>query len=104
MSKALQSFLTNNLNELKENGLYRKLPVVSGPTGSRAVINGKNVINLSSNNYLGLAGDERLKEAAIKATEKYGAGAGAVRTIVGTLDIHEELEEKLAKFKRAKRL
>ena len=101
MSKALQNFLTENLNELKEKGLYRKLPVITGPTGARAIINGKNVINLSSNNYLGLATDPRLKEAAIKATEKYGAGAGAVRTIIGTLDIHEELEEKLAKFKKA---
>lgn len=101
MSKALQNFLTENLNDLKEKGLYRKLPVVTGPTGPKAIINGKNVVNLSSNNYLGLAGDERLKEAAIKATEKYGAGAGAVRTIIGTLDIHEELEEKLAKFKKA---
>lgn len=100
MSKALQDFLTQNLDELKQKGLYRKLPVVTGPTGARAVINGKMVINLSSNNYLGLAGDERLKEASIKVTEKYGAGAGAVRTIVGTLDIHEELEAKLAKFKK----
>lgn len=101
MSKALQNFLTENLDDLKEKGLYRKLPVVTGPTGPKAVINGKQVINLSSNNYLGLAGDERLKEASIKATEKYGAGSGAVRTIIGTLDIHEELEEKLAKFKKA---
>lgn len=101
MSKVLHDFLTQNLDELKEKGLYRKLPVVSGATGARAVINGKGVINLSSNNYLGLAGDERLKEAAIKAAERYGAGAGAVRTIVGTLDIHEELEEKLAKFKKS---
>jgi pyridoxal phosphate-dependent acyltransferase, putative len=101
MSKALQDYLTQNLEELREKGLYRKLPVVTGPTGARAVINGKSVINLSSNNYLGLAGDERLKEAAIKAAEKYGAGAGAVRTIIGTLDIHEEMEEKLAKFKKA---
>lgn len=101
MSKALHDFLTENLNELREKGLYRRLPVITGPTGPRAVVNGKQVINLSSNNYLGLAGDERLKEAAIKATEKYGAGAGAVRTIIGTLDIHEELEDKLAKFKKA---
>ena len=101
MSRSLQSYLTGNLDELREKGLYRKLPVITGPTGAKAIINGKNVINLSSNNYLGLAGDERLKEASIKATEKYGAGAGAVRTIIGTLDIHEELEEKLAKFKKA---
>lgn len=98
-SKALHEFLSANLLELKDKGLYRKLPVVTGPTGPRCIINGKEVINLSSNNYLGLANDPRLVEAAIKATEKYGAGAGAVRTIVGTLDIHEELEEKLAKFK-----
>ena len=101
MSRALQDFLTENLDELKLKGLYRKLPVITGPTGARAIINGKEVINLSSNNYLGLAGDERLKEASIRATEKYGAGAGAVRTIIGTLDIHEELELKLAKFKKA---
>jgi glycine C-acetyltransferase len=101
MSRSLQNYLTGNLDELREKGLYRKLPVITGPTGAKAIINGKNVINLSSNNYLGLAGDERLKEASIKATEKYGAGAGAVRTIIGTLDIHEELEEKLAKFKKA---
>lgn len=100
-SKALHEFLSANLEELKEKGLYRKLPVVTGPTGPRCIINGKEVINLSSNNYLGLANDPRLVEAAIKATEKYGAGAGAVRTIVGTLDIHEELEEKLAKFKHS---
>ncbi|SKA93411.1 glycine C-acetyltransferase [Caloramator quimbayensis] len=100
-SKALHEFLSANLDELKEKGLYRKLPVVTGPTGPRCIINGKEVINLSSNNYLGLANDPRLVEAAIKATEKYGAGAGAVRTIVGTLDIHEELEEKLAKFKHS---
>lgn len=98
-SKALHEFLSSNLQDLKEKGLYRKLPVVTGPTGPRCIINGKEVINLSSNNYLGLANDPRLKEASIKATEKYGAGAGAVRTIIGTLDIHEELEEKLAKFK-----
>jgi glycine C-acetyltransferase len=100
-SKALHEFLYQNLGDLKEKGLYRKLPVVTGPTGSRAVINGKEVINLSSNNYLGLANDPRLVEAAIKATEKYGVGAGAVRTIIGTLDIHEELENKLAQFKKA---
>lgn len=99
-SKTLHDFLVKNLEELKAQGVYRKLPVVTGPTGPKCIINGKEVINLSSNNYLGFANDPRLIEAAIKATEKYGAGAGAVRTIVGTLDIHEELEEKLAKFKK----
>lgn len=99
-SKTLHDFLVKNLEELKAQGVYRKLPVVTGPTGPKCIINRKEVINLSSNNYLGFANDPRLIEAAIKATEKYGAGAGAVRTIVGTLDIHEELEEKLAKFKK----
>ncbi|MCX7903754.1 MAG: glycine C-acetyltransferase [Caloramator sp.] len=99
-SKTLNDYLVRNLEELKAQGVYRKLPVVTGPTGPKCIINGKEVINLSSNNYLGFANDPRLVEAAIKATEKYGAGAGAVRTIVGTLDIHEELEEKLAKFKK----
>lgn len=103
-SKTLHDFLVKNLEELKAQGVYRKLPVVTGPTGPKCIINGKEVINLSSNNYLGFANDPRLIEAAIKATEKYGAGAGAVRTIVGTLDIHEELEEKLAKFKKLKEL
>lgn len=97
--KALHEFLHTNLEELREKGLYRQLPIVTGATGPRCIVNGKEVINLSSNNYLGLANDPRLIEATIKATEKYGAGAGAVRTIVGTLDIHQELEEKLAKFK-----
>ena len=101
MSKALQDFLSRNLDELKQKGLYRKLPVITGPTGARAIINGKSEINLSSNNYLGLASDPRLKEAAIAAAKKYGAGAGAVRTIIGTLDIHEEMEAKLAKFKKS---
>lgn len=100
-SRALHEFLSSNLDELRQKGLYRTPAVVTGATGPKAVINGKEVINLSSNNYLGFANDPRLKEAAIKATEKYGAGAGAVRSIVGTLDIHEELEHKLAKFKKA---
>lgn len=99
--KALHEYLSQNLDELRAKGLYRKLPVITGATGPRCIVNGREVINLSSNNYLGLANDPRLVEASIKATEKYGAGAGAVRTIIGTLDIHEELEEKLAKFKKA---
>ena len=97
--KALHEFLSANLEELKLKGLKRQNAVVTGKAGPRCIINGKEVINLSSNNYLGLANDPRLIEASVKATEKYGAGAGAVRTIIGTLDIHIELEEKLAKFK-----
>jgi glycine C-acetyltransferase len=98
-SKTLEAYLDRQLNALKEQGVYRQLPIVSGAQGPGAIVNGKEVINLASNNYLGLATHPKLKEAAIKAVEKYGAGSGAVRTIVGTLDIHEELEQKLAAFK-----
>lgn len=93
-------FLNGKLQELKDNGTYRKLPVLAGANEAVCTLNGKEVINLSSNNYLGFANHPKLKAAAIAAVEKYGVGAGAVRTIVGNMDIHEILEEKLAKFKR----
>lgn len=92
-------FITEKLNDLKEQGLYRKLTVLGSASGPRCIINGKNVINLSSNNYLGFANHPRLKAAAIKGIEDWGVGAGAVRTIIGNMSIHEQLEEKLAKFK-----
>ncbi|MCT8978043.1 glycine C-acetyltransferase [Clostridium sp. CX1] len=98
-SKALQNFLTENLNDLKNKGLYNEINTIIGANGPIIEVNGKRLINLSSNNYLGLANNERMMEASIKATERYGVGAGAVRTINGTLDIHEQLEETLAKFK-----
>ncbi len=93
-------FLKDKIQELKNTGVYRKLPVNYGPCDALISLNGKEVINLSSNNYLGLANHERVKNAAIEAVKKYGAGAGAVRTIVGNMDLHEELEVLLAKFKR----
>ncbi len=101
MSNAtLDTYVNAQLDQLKAAGTYHDhLPEVTGPTGPRAVIDGRKEINLASNNYLGLATHPKLKEAAIAATEKYGAGSGAVRTIVGTMDIHEELERRLAKFK-----
>lgn len=92
-------FITEKLNELKEQGVYRKLTILGSASGPRCIINGKNVINLSSNNYLGFANHPRLKAAAIKGIEDWGVGAGAVRTIIGNMTIHEELEAKLAKFK-----
>lgn len=92
-------FITEKMNELKEQGLYRKLTILGSASGPRCIINGKNVINLSSNNYLGFANHPRLKAAAIKGIEDWGVGAGAVRTIIGNMTIHEELEAKLAKFK-----
>lgn len=93
-------FLKEKIQELKDQGVYRKLPVLEGANEAEVILNGKKVINLSSNNYLGFANHPRLKKASIEAIEKYGAGAGAVRTIIGNMTIHEELEELLAKFKR----
>ncbi|MBM7706214.1 glycine C-acetyltransferase [Chryseomicrobium aureum] len=99
MSKSLDTFLEKNLNELKEQGLYNEIDPVEGPNGPIIKIGGKDLINLSSNNYLGLATNDELKRIAKEATDKYGVGAGAVRTINGTLDLHVKLEEKLAEFK-----
>lgn len=94
------SFLTSRIEELKKDGVYRKLPVNEGPCDAEIILNGKKVINLSSNNYLGFANHPRLKKAAIKAIETYGVGSGAVRTIVGNMDIHEKLDETIAAFKK----
>lgn len=99
MVQTLNSFLQTNLNELKDNGLYNEIDVVEGANGAEITIGGKSYINLSSNNYLGLATDEDLKKAAKDAIDSHGVGAGAVRTINGTLDLHRELEETLAQFK-----
>ncbi|WP_423802325.1 glycine C-acetyltransferase [Neobacillus sp. SAB-20_R2A] len=98
-SKKLEHFLNENLEDLKGKGLYNVIDPLESPNGPVITINGKELVNLSSNNYLGLATDERLKKAAAEALEKYGVGAGAVRTINGTLRLHLELEEKLAEFK-----
>lgn len=94
------NFLKEKINELKEDGVYRKLPVLESANQAEVILNGKKVINLSSNNYLGFANHDRLKKAAIKSIENYGAGSGAVRTIIGNMDIHEQLDEILAEFKR----
>ena len=99
MSKVLEQFLTENLNYLKDNGLYNEINVVKGANGPIIKIKGKELINLSSNNYLGLATNDRMKKVAKEAVDSHGVGAGAVRTINGTLDLHVQLEEKLAEFK-----
>src|SRR5690606_38878666 len=96
---ALTDFLVEELNSLKQAGLYRPLKELQSPQRPRSVIDGREVINLSSNNYLGLADDPRLKQAMIEATEAYGAGSGAVRTIIGTMTIHNQPEQKRAEFK-----
>ena len=99
MSTHELTFLKDKIEQLKKDGVYRELPVNSGPCDNRIVLNGKEVVNLSSNNYLGLSNHPRVKQAAIDAVNKYGAGAGAVRTIVGNYDLINELEELLAEFK-----
>lgn len=93
-------YLKEKIEELKKDGVYRTLPILEGPNESEIIIDKKKVINLSSNNYLGFANHPRLKEASIKAIEKYGVGVGAVRTIIGNMDIHEEMERILAEFKK----
>ncbi|MDR7236695.1 glycine C-acetyltransferase [Neobacillus drentensis] len=98
-STILEQFLNENLDDLKGKGLYNVIDPLESPNGPVITINGRELVNLSSNNYLGLATDERLRKAATEAIEKYGVGAGAVRTINGTLKLHVELEEKLAEFK-----
>lgn len=100
MNETLQTWLCGHIDELKEQNLYKPLITLDSPSEARVTVNGKSgVINLSSNNYLGLANHPKLKEAAIKATQEWGAGAGAVRPIIGTMRIHQELERKLAEFK-----
>lgn len=99
MSKILDAFLNENLEALRDQGLYNEIDAVEGANGPMIQVNGKQLINLSSNNYLGLATNEELKQVAKEAIDKYGVGAGAVRTINGTMDLHVLLEEKLAEFK-----
>jgi glycine C-acetyltransferase len=93
------SFLSDELNELKRKGTYFKLRVLDDEQAAVCHFDGRKVINLASNNYLGLTTHPKLREAALAATRKYGVGSGAVRTIAGTMKIHIELEEKIARFK-----
>ncbi|MFG6115038.1 glycine C-acetyltransferase [Halobacillus sp. MO56] len=92
-------YLQKELDEMKDQGTFRELIPLQSPQGSRVKIKGKEVIQLSSNNYLGLTSHPKMKEAAEKAVREYGAGTGSVRTIAGTLEMHEAYERKLAKFK-----
>jgi len=94
------TFLKDHLQQLKDQGVYRKIPVVETANEAEIIVDGKKAINLSSNNYLGFANHPRLKKAAIEAIEKFGVGAGAVKTIVGNMTLHEQLEADLATFKR----
>jgi len=92
-------YVTETLNELRAKGVAPKLRVLEGEQKPVCVFDGREVINLASNNYLGLTSDKRLRKASIEAVRKYGVGAGAVRTISGTMKLHMDLEEQIAKFK-----
>lgn len=94
------AYLGDQVNEFRANGTYQRLRELQGPCEPVSIYDGKEVINLASNNYLGLANHPKLKEAAIAAVRKFGAGTGAVRTISGTLDMHMELERRIAAFKQ----
>ena len=94
------TYFQNELDSLKKKGLYRTLKKVTSPVDTTVTINGREVILFSSNNYLGLANHPALKKAAVSALQNYGSGAGASRLISGNLEIHEELEQKIAAFKK----
>jgi glycine C-acetyltransferase len=93
------SYLTEQLSQLKQKGTYFRLRVLEDEQAPECTFDGKKVINLASNNYLGLTTHPKLRAASLEATRKYGVGSGAVRTIAGTMKIHMELEEKIARFK-----
>ena len=98
MSKKL-NWIEDELNTLKDSGLYNQIRTLSSPQGSWLVVDGHRVLNFCSNNYLGLANQPRLLKAAREAIEKYGVGPAAVRTIAGTMDLHKKLEQRMATFK-----
>ncbi len=93
--------IEKRLEEIKERGLYRKMRLISGPQGPRVLLDGRPVLLLCSNNYLGLADHPHVREAAAEAAMRYGAGSGASRLISGNMTIHRRLEEQLCEFERA---
>jgi len=99
MADSLTTFMSEELDRMKREGLYGNIRTLEGPQCATVKINGKEYLNLCSNNYLGFANDPRLREKVKAMIDKYGVGPGAVRTIAGTMDIHLELERKLAAFK-----
>ena len=93
------SYLTDQLNQWRQEGTYQRLRVLQSESAAESRFDGKDVINLASNNYLGLTTHPKLREAALEATRKFGVGSGAVRTISGTMSLHLELEARIAAFK-----
>jgi len=100
VSRPQLAYLAEQMNDLKQKGTHFKLRVLDEAQSPECVFDGKRVINLASNNYLGLTTHPKLREAALAAIHKYGVGSGAVRTVSGTMSIHMELEEKIARFKK----
>jgi glycine C-acetyltransferase len=98
-SRPQLSYLADQMNELKQKGTHFKLRVLEDAQAPECTVDGKRIINLASNNYLGLTTHPKLREAAIAAIKEYGVGSGAVRTVSGTMSIHMQLEEKIARFK-----
>src|SRR3990170_3043971 len=96
----MQGFIQDELQALKSASLFRHLRSVAGDQGPTLIVDGRRVLNFSSNNYLGLANHATLRNAAIAAIEHYGCGSGASRLISGNMTLHEELEIKLARLKR----
>ena len=94
------SWFENSIQNLKNDGLLNTPKVIESPIGPEITIGGKKYLNFASNNYLGFANDPRLIRAAKSAIEKYGIGPAAVRTIAGTTTLHQELEKRLAEFKK----
>lgn len=94
-------WLKQEIDGLKDQGLYNRIRTIGSAQGARLIVDGRDVLNLSSNNYLGLANHPKLVQAAKEAANKYGVGPAAVRSIAGTTDLHIELERRLAKFKGA---
>ncbi|MFN3684636.1 MAG: glycine C-acetyltransferase [Fimbriimonadaceae bacterium] len=99
MNANFQNWLHRQIEELKRQNLYKVPKILETPAGGRVRMNGKEVVNLSSNNYLGLANHPKVRQAALEAIERWGVGAGAVRWIGGTMEVHDELERRLARFK-----
>src|ERR1700674_4087792 len=93
-------YVSDQLKEMREKGVAPKLRVLEGEQKPVCIFDGREVINLASNNYLGLTTHKALRKAALDAVKRYGAGAGAVRTIAGTMKIHVELEKQIARFKK----
>src|SRR5215475_15331013 len=94
------AYLHDQLEQWRAEGTYQRLRVLQSENAAEARFDGKQVINLASNNYLGLTTHPKLREAALEAVRKYGAGSGAVRTVSGTMTLHMQLEERIAAFKR----